>query len=171
MNWLKKIAPWISAAATGNVPALVGMAAQAVGGALGKEVKPSVDAIAAAVAGATPEQLIALKNADHDFELKSKALGFETVEQLLQIDASDRKDARAREVALKDRIPAILAIGVTFGFFGLLFFLLRHSPPADSKDVLNIMLGSLGTAWVSIVAYYFGSSAGSAAKNEMLANK
>lgn len=171
MNFLKKIVPWIGAAATGNVPALIGLAAKTVSDVIGKDVKPELDSISAAVAGATPEQLLALKLADHDFSLKAKALGFETAEDLLKIDLEDRKDARAREVSLKDRIPAILAIGVTVGFFGLLFFLLRHSPPAESKDVLNIMLGSLGTAWVSIVAYYFGSSAGSAAKNELLAAK
>lgn len=47
--------------------------------------------------------------------------------------------------------------------------MLTHTVPNDSKDVLNIMLGALGTAWITVVAYFYGSSSGSAAKTAALA--
>lgn len=171
MNFLKKILPWIGAAATGNVPALVTLAAKTVGDAVGKPVKESADAIAEAVAGATPEQIAKLRELDHDFQLKMQAMGFEHAEELEKIAADDRASARAREIALRDRIPAILAIGITAGFFSVLALVVFHRLPAESRDTVNIMLGALGTAWIAVVTYYFGSSAGSDRKNELLAGK
>jgi len=60
----------------------------------------------------------------------------------------------------------LLATGVTFGFFGILYALM--SGYATKSDELMIMLGSLSTAWISIVTFYFGSSAGSQRKDELL---
>lgn len=57
---------------------------------------------------------------------------------------------------------------MTLGFFGILSFMLVQSPPDGARDVLNIMLGALATAWISIVAYYFGSSSGSAEKTRLM---
>lgn len=169
LGFLKKAAPWISAAATGNVPALVGMAAQTIGGITGKKLDASADAISAAVAGATPEQLAQMKEADHEFELKMKALGFENAAELERIAADDRASARARQITLHDRVPAILAFLVTAGFFSILLLAFIKGVNEQSRDLANIMIGTLGTAWVSVVTYYFGSSAGSAQKSELIA--
>jgi hypothetical protein len=70
------------------------------------------------------------------------------------------------QIATKSWIPSLLAISVTVGFFGILIGLMygqiQHAPQID------IMLGALGTAWTGIISFYFGSSASSQAKNELL---
>jgi hypothetical protein len=156
---IAKLAPTIGAAVGGP---LAGTAISVVEGALG--IKPQgntpagQDAIGTALGCATQDQLLALKNADHDFAEKMQALGFQDAESLAALAEADRASARGREVATKDSTPRLLALGVTLGFFGLLIFMAMRSVPATSKDVLNILLGSLGAGWVSIMSYYFGSS-------------
>ena len=71
--------------------------------------------------------------------------------------------ARRREVDAKDTAtPRWLA-------FGILGWMLALGKPAVGGDALLVMLGSLGTGWASCVSYYFGSSAGSSRKSELLA--
>jgi len=68
------------------------------------------------------------------------------------------------------KIPGALAILLTLGFFGLLFLTALHAPPPQSEKVLDVMTGSLGSAWGAVIMYYFGSSAGSDRKTEIMAN-
>lgn len=91
--------------------------------------------------------------AQHSQEFKA---GIEL--QYAQLDAADRASARERQSAVRDYVPGFLAVFTTLGFFGLLTVLLYHTIPTANEHVEYIMLGSLGTAWVSVVGYYFGSS-------------
>jgi hypothetical protein len=43
--------------------------------------------------------------------------------------------------------------------------------PQTGTEVLLMMLGSLSTSWTGVVQFYYGSSAGSKAKNDLLAAK
>jgi hypothetical protein len=144
------------------------MGAAEISKVLGKKIDPSLEAMSAAVAGATPEQILALKQADNDFALKMQSLGFQHETELEQLAVSDRNSARQREMTVRDRIPAILAIGVTVGFFGILLYMLKAGLPNDGREPLLLMLGSLGAGWTSVMAYYFGSSAGSAKKDDTI---
>lgn len=161
-NLLRQVAPAIGAAIGGPFGAVAGQALKA---ALGLEAEGDDDSLSKALERATPEQLLAIKEAEQRFKLDMQKLGVD----VLKLDAEDRANARQRETLAKDKVPGTLACFVTVGFFGLLAWLMLSEPPTGSKEVLNIMLGALGAAWASIVSYYFGSSAGSAAKSKIIA--
>jgi hypothetical protein len=75
------------------------------------------------------------------------------------------------QVATRSWIPPLLAAAVTAGFFAILGGMMFGKMSVADNTALTMMLGSLGTAWTGIIAYYFGSSAGSQAKTEMLGKK
>jgi drug/metabolite transporter (DMT)-like permease len=71
------------------------------------------------------------------------------------------------QATTRSMMPPILAGAVTVGFFAIMT-LMFFNKLDDSNPAILMMLGSLGTAWTGIIAYYFGSSAGSQAKTDLL---
>ena len=162
---LKTVAPWIGTALGGP---LGGMAVTAAANALGLTDK-TTDAIKQALGGASPEQLLALKQADQAFAVQMQQLGFANVEKLAALAVENTKDARAMQVSTRSPVPAVLAVLITLGFFGVLIGMMTDVLKAGENQALLIMLGALGAAWGAVVNYFFGSSAGSQAKTELLA--
>jgi len=158
---LGQIAPTIATAIGGPV---AGMAVKALAGALGLSQDSSTDDVQTALMNATPEQLAAVKKVDADFKVQMKELDID----LERIAAGDRDSARNMQMQTNDWIPRAMAIMVTFGFFGILTWLLTKGVPPTGSETLIYMLGALGTAWTGIVQFYFGSSAGSKAKTNAL---
>ena len=77
---------------------------------------------------------------------------------------------------MKRPVMATIAVLLVLGFFAVLAILLyamfaKVQLDGTLKDVLLLMLGSLGTMMATVVNYYFGSSQGSAAKDVLLAGK
>lgn len=171
MGWkdaVGKIAPVLGMALTGNLPGAAASAIGAIADALGLDAK-TPEAVEAAMKGMTPEQAVALKRADQEFALAQIKELNRAAEESERIASQDRDSARKREIAVMDSTPKILAYIVTVGFFGVLAFMLTNDVPESAKDTLNIMLGSLGTAWVGIISYYYGSTALSAKKTDIIA--
>jgi hypothetical protein len=123
------------------------------------------DDLGAAAINATPEVRAQLQAEENRHVEAMQQMGINSSEEFERMATGDRANARNREIQVRDKTPAIGFYIITLGFFGILISLLKWSPPANSRDILNIMLGSLGTAWITAVAYFFGSSAGSAAKD------
>lgn len=168
MDWkaiVSTVAPWIGTALGGP---LGGMAVEAAANALGLSQK-TTDAVKQAISGATPEQMLALKQADQQFSLQMQKLGYDNVEKLAQLAVDNTKDARAMQVQTRSFVPAILSILITVGFFGILIGMLAGKLTSTDNQALLIMLGALGAAWGAVVNYYFGSSADSGRKTELLA--
>jgi hypothetical protein len=157
MGILEQIAPTIATALLGPAG---GIAVSLVSKALGideKDVQSTIDS-----GKLSADQLTSLKQAEIELQAKAQELGLD----FEKLATEDRKSARDMQIATKSIIPAILAIGVTVGFFGILIGLMTGN--VTKSDALLLMLGSLGTAWTAIMSFYFGSSAHSEKQSEML---
>lgn len=165
---LGTVAPWMATAIGGP---MAGQAVATIANSLGLKADAKVEDVEQALAEGklTGDQLVALKKADQDFQAQMESLGFDNIQKLEQLASQDRANARQREINVKDVTPRLLAAGITGGFFGVLLFMMLKPIPPETHDVLMVMIGSLGTAWTAVVAYYFGSSAGSAEKTQLLA--
>lgn len=162
----------VGAVAPGLATALGGPLAGAAVAALSAQLlgrdDGTQDEVAAAVAAGGPDALLAIRQADMAFATRMRELEID-VERLHQ---ADRADAREREVKTGDHwTPRALAAAVTLGFFGALAWLLINGVPERGGEALLVMLGALGGAWGTIVTYYFGSSAGSARKDQILRDR
>ena len=165
---LRTVAPTIATAALGPFGPIAGAAISAALGTPAGDQK----AAEAALVAATPDQLLALKNAEADFQEKMRQLGID--EEKMVYD--DIANARAREIAVKDLTPRILAYVVVAFTLVLEGYVLVQGLPksavaADAQQLATVIgrvLGTLDTATALVLSYYFGSSAGSASKTDAL---
>jgi len=160
------VAPTIATAIGGP---LGGMAMQVVSSVLGLPTDSSEKDVEKALKQATPEQLLALKQADNDFAVRMKELDID----LERIAASDRDSARRREAQVRDWMPRVLAFVVVAGFMATVFLVLLGYVDGMKDPLMATTVGTL-IGFVSakceqVVAYYFGSSSSSQQKTQLLA--
>ena len=158
MDWLKQVAPTIATALGGP---LAGMAVSAISKAIGVDEGKVNDLISNNKLNA--DQIAQIKIAEIELQKQAQELGLNF--EKLAVD--DRKSAREMQAATRSIVPPALAGTITLGFFGILGMMLFGQVDGNNPTIL-MMLGSLSTAWTGIIAYYFGSSAGSAQTTEML---
>jgi hypothetical protein len=157
MDWLKMIAPTLATAIAGPFGTMAyGVVAKVL------NISPE-DAQKTIEAGKlTADQIASVQLAEIEIKARAQELGLD----FAKVAVDDRKSARDMQIGTKSLIPAVLATVVTVGFFGILVGMMTKT--FVPSDALYLMLGSLGTAWTGIISFYFGSSAGSQAKDELL---
>lgn len=162
-NLFRSVAPAIGTALGGP---LGGAAAAFLADKLGVESK-TVEAVTDVLNSGklSPEQIEKVKLAEIEF---NKFLEQNKID-LAKLDVENTKDARAMQMATNSYMPAMMSIVISVGFFGILGYMLTDE--YKSSEPLLVMLGSLGTAWVAVVNFWFGSSHGSMQKTEALVRK
>lgn len=181
---IKGIAPMLAttlAAPLGPLAPLAGMAVSSIIGAVSPEIgaqvtqaqtEGGIQGAIAKVQDLFQQGLINaadIRKAEQAHAERMADLGYKNAADLAAIAAGDRKDARAMEVQTRSGVPAVLAVLITLGFFGILIGMLYGVLKFSDNQALLIMLGALGAAWGAVVNYYFGSSADSGRKTELLA--
>lgn len=158
---LGTVAPTIASAFLGPFG---GMATQAVISALGLAPETTKEAALTAVANATPEQLLKLKQVDAQLAVDLKKLDIDT----LKINAEDTKDARSREIQTHDWTPRVLAGLIVSLYIGVQIAVFTLVIDPSMRDLVMRSMGTLDAALGLVLGYYYGSSSGSAAKTKQL---
>lgn len=156
---LGQIAPTISKV-VGTVNPLAGMGLAFLSNKLLGHPNGTQDDIAAAMATATPEQLLALKQAENEFKAKMTELGVKVDE----LDVADRGSARNAFGVIRF-VPQMVISGLfIIGYFAILFLdALGKTNFGPAKENLLAVL-------TLILNFWFGSSHSSQRKDEALAN-
>ena len=142
-NTLATVAPSLGQAVGGP---LGGAAANMIASGLGCKAEPK------SIAQATPEQLLELKKAEKDFEVKMKELDVD----IYKLQTQDVQNARS--IFSGDWTSKILGFITIGGFMGYIFLVTIQPPEQNSEALINLVLGYLGGLASAVISFYFGAS-------------
>jgi hypothetical protein len=158
MNWLEQVAPTIATALGGP---LAGLAVEAVSKALGvsgDEAKNILDE-----GKMSADQIAQVKVAELELQKQAQALGL----NFEQLAVQDRSSARNMQIATKSFLVPTLAIIIVVSFIGVVVGTMMGLSHIESA-MAGTLVGYLSAKAEQVVAFYFGSSAGSQRKDELL---
>jgi hypothetical protein len=149
---LGTVAPGIATALGGPV---AGLAVKALTSALGLPDTTSKDGALAALTQATPDQLLALKKADNDFMVQMRQLEID----LEKTRVDDRKDSRARAIAMHDWSPNLIGV-LILGVWAWVnvTMLTMDKPPAIAGELVGRILGMIDSATLAFLYWIYGGS-------------
>lgn len=161
MEWLKKIAgyaPDIVGAIVSGGATLPATALRIISKELTGVETDNIDLVEKAVNGATPDQLLKLKQANNDFIVKK--LELQNAE--LANQRVDTQDARKQHKG--HWMTWLLPLLMFLLFSAMAYGLMKWAIPTENKDILVFMAGQVSGFMAAGVTYWLGSSRGSAEK-------
>lgn len=169
MNWLetlKAIAPTVATALGGP---LAGAAVSAIGSVLGVD-NPTKETIASLFKDGqlTQEQLGKLRELEMKFQAEEKERGFRYAE----LEYKDRDSARQMAAATHSWTPSVLTfviVVITLTAEAMLLF--NKVPPGADPVIVGRILGTMDSALIMVLSFWFGTSSGSQQKTALLASK
>ena len=158
MSWLETIAPTIARAIGGP---LGGLAYEAVSKVLG--VSQDVAKEMLEDGKMTSEQIAQVKIAELELKKTEKELGL----NFESLAVTDRKSAREMQTAVKSTLVPTLAVIIVISFIAVVVGTLMGYSKIESA-MAGTLVGYLSAKAEQVISFYFGSSSGSQAKDQML---
>ena len=146
-NIVGAVAPTLGSALAGPMG---GIATKMIADVLGVPNNPK--AIEKGLADASPEQMLELKKAEQEFDIKMKELDVD----VFNLEVADGQDARNK--FSKDWTARIIGVVVVGGFMGYIFLVTLQPPEQNSEALINLVLGYLGGLASAVISFYFGAS-------------
>ena len=109
-------------------------------------------AVEKAIRQATPDEMLKLKEADNEFEIKMKELDVD----VYRLETEDIQDARKN--FSNDWTSKLLGFITLGGFMGYIFLVTLQPPERNSEALINLVLGYLGGLASAVISFYFGAS-------------
>jgi len=120
----------------------------------------------------TVKQQLDLALEEHKEDLQKAE--WDHTEKIATIAQQDLASARSRQAAVKDWIPSLLAIYLTTiitAFMAFLAWMIARNIQVVNSPVfvlLNSVVAAVLGCFLTMIAYYYGSSTGSATKNDLI---
>ncbi len=167
MNWLdtlKTLAPTVASALGGP---LAGAAVSALGSVFGVS-EPTQATIAKLFQDGqlSAEQLGQIRQLEMQYQNEERERGFKYAE----LEFKDRDSARSMAVATHSATPSILTwiiVALTLAAEAMLLF--KQVPPGADPIIVGRVLGTMDSALVMVLSFWFGSNSSSQQKTALLA--
>ena len=158
MNWLEQLAPTIATCLGGP---LAGMAVTALSKALG--LAPEEVQIVISSGKLDAAQVAAIQMAELELKKQAQSMNLD----FAKLIAEDKKSARDMQIATKSWLPSVLAV-LIIGGFGTVTALKVMGYAVAADPTVQDLLTTLRDGVILVLSFYFGSSSGSQAKDQLL---